>query len=249
MDAPSCRPAGYSPMVSCRTSLAWMAVIALTSAGVPCPGEMIVLKDGQVHVGFVKSEEPAAIRLTGGSASGATEVVIPRVGVERRCRGEEEKRRIQECEDSGILEQWTAGYFQAGLEDTADRCLDRIFESDAARVTEPKAVGMEAFRTYWNRMVLRRRAAGVAESDAAELLRVAKWARKAGLAEEARDYIAGPAARIVNRWRFPRWRRNGECGWTPGFVSTSRRRCRPRWAANRFRMKALRTLPVRTWSF
>lgn len=176
-------------MSSGRTLAVRIAVAAAVFAGHPCLGEMIVQEDEQIQVGRIIAESPSSLRLLTGSASGATEIIIRREEVEKRLRGEDELSCIRECLNTTELGRWTTGYYFAGLEDTADRCLNRLLELDASLSAEPKMVGAEAFRAYWNRAILQRRVTGEDQQNSVPLLRAARWARKAGLEEEARDFL------------------------------------------------------------
>ncbi|MBN2559878.1 MAG: hypothetical protein JXQ75_02985 [Phycisphaerae bacterium] len=169
---------------------AWIAAIAL-SVGVVgfCSADMVVLAGGKVHVGLIKSDEAGVVLLATGDESGSDTLEIPRSEIIGSCRGIEEAERIRECKDPASLERWAAGYFHTGLEDFAGQCLLRALELDASIGVEPRKKGAESFRLFWNRTVFRRRAAGLSTQDAPGLLEAARWAREAGLVEDARYYL------------------------------------------------------------
>jgi hypothetical protein len=177
-------------MPGCLKRFGSTVTIAVTLwAGGPAAAEMIILSGGRVRVGRITSEDSKAIRLRTGSTSGVREVTIPRGRIRQILRGTEEADHIRSGRDLPSLRRWVEGYFHAGLEDSATRCLQRALDLDPSVGRRPKKKGAEGFLLFWNRTVLRRRADQLTQGGPAGLLEVAKWAHEAGLAGEAQGYL------------------------------------------------------------
>lgn len=167
--------------------LVWVALAAVAWGVSTARGDMIVTVDGGVKVGRIVRERQGEIRLKTGSASSTKGrvITIARDGVRTIYRGLDEERRIDACRSAPQSARWAAGYFHAGLEIPAARCARRALTLDPSLgKLSPKAAS-KPFRLFWHRVALQQREAAVPKRDGRGRLRLARWAREVGLADDA----------------------------------------------------------------
>ncbi|MFQ5424649.1 MAG: hypothetical protein ACE5F9_11795 [Phycisphaerae bacterium] len=166
------------------------AVVTVLAWGAgPGRADLIEMGDGSVRVGRVVSKDAGSIRLKTGTAERSIEVDVPRGQVKVIHTGLDEADGIDACKSAGQLSRWAAGYFQGGLEISAARCIRRAMELDDSMGSRARSDGAEAFRGFWNGIVLRRLEARVSRRDGKARLKLARWAWDAGLAEDAGRFL------------------------------------------------------------
>jgi len=188
-------------------------------------GDLVVLRNGEIHAGRA-AEEAGSLNILTGTPHGLKTVTVPWAEVRNVWRGEEEARAVRDCPTAGLLKTWSAGYFWAGLEESAAGCIRRALELEATLDADPLQEGDPSFRSFWNRRVLAYRELRLREAGADLLLETARWAKQADLSGEAIDYLrrawradrdSVAVRRIAEEWNvyLGPWRR---LDLTPGLV-------------------------------
>ncbi|MFH1417889.1 MAG: hypothetical protein ABII12_06345 [Planctomycetota bacterium] len=150
---------------------------------------MVETVDGKLCVGRILSEGDDAIQLKTGGESGPRTLKLPRDRIARVFKAAEEHGRIDACGDVTALNEWSAGYYHAGEETSAARCIKRVLVLDASIGEKPRRAGTSDYRLFWNRLVFGERTTSLDKPPTATLVKHAEWAHAAGLTEETGRFL------------------------------------------------------------
>lgn len=135
-----------------------------------------------------------------GDAAARRERRLAVTEVAQHYQAADEIEYIESCKDAARLARWTAAYYRAGYESLARRCLRRALLLDQAildtplstkadRSTDAKPRPSKDFVRFWNLIILDVQAGQRNAADISALLKLARWAHRAGLKEEAAYYL------------------------------------------------------------
>lgn len=190
---PACVQTGREWLIgSLCVCIMWLAPSRAT-------GDLIRTKQEDIPCRIVLEEDGHLMLITGDAAA-RLERKLPAAEVEQHYQAADEVAQIESCKDAAKLTRWTAAYYRAGYESLARRCLRRAMDLDRAildtplsgradRTAEAKPRPSKDFVRFWNLIVLDVKAGQRNVSDIPGLLKIARWAHRAGLKEEAAYYL------------------------------------------------------------
>lgn len=166
------------------------ATFLVTVLTEPSRADLVRLTGGRYHAGQIVEESPTLVRLKTGSSTGPAVISIPSQEISQIYRTLEEVKQIDQCESASELKQWAAAYYHAELRISANQCIERAWRLNPAIGRNPlDGDSDDGFRAFWNRLILKKLAAALENPDSKNLVTLARWAREAGLKNEAAFYL------------------------------------------------------------
>lgn len=182
----------------CFVITAWCCWLAMSSPPTAY-GDLVLTTDGKTIPCRLLGENDEGLRVVTGDPAGPREILLTHAALAARLQGAEEIKHIEACDDASKLSAWSAAYYHAGYETLARRALRRALALDRKLGDQPLTVKADAsargptpamrYARFRNLAVARDRVASLTDKDAAGLVSAAKWARRAGLTEEAAHYL------------------------------------------------------------
>ena len=178
------------PTQSLRFGLA-----AVTLLAIPVHAELIKLKGKETIACRVIETTDLETRVITSKSGERRELVIPNQSIVKRIHGSEEIASIETNRNAASLSDWAASYYHASLEMLAKRCIRGALALKPQLGAKPRTLAAGAgrkvgeFVNFWNRIVLQARADAAKTRDVTEHMAVAKWAKEAGLNEDAAYYL------------------------------------------------------------
>lgn len=175
------------------------AGIAIITAARASADIIQTIQDEEI-VGRVTQGADGMLTVISGDASGRKERRLAPSEVKQRWQAADELERIEATKEVARLARWTAAYYRAGYETLAKRCMRRAMTLDKAFAdapvttrTDPALFGGarpgKDFSRFWNLVILDEMDDRLAPGDIGELLKIAAWANRAGLKQEAAYYL------------------------------------------------------------
>lgn len=149
--------------------------------------DLVLLKDGRWQPCRIVKEQVRTYLLK--TAEGVGAQTLRKSEVKEVYREVEEAQQIGRCRDLGRLRRWAAAYHGIGLEPQAIQCIRQAWKLDSNVGQSPLQQGKRGFRDFWNRVILKERAAALTGPRVGVLADLARWAHDANLDEEAADYL------------------------------------------------------------
>jgi len=178
------------PIHSLRFGLA-----AITLLAMPVRAELIKLRGKETIACRVIEVTDLETRVITSESGERRELRISNQTIVKRIHGSEEIAGIENNRSAASLSDWAASYYHAGLEMLAKRCIRGALALKPQLGAKPRTATPGAARNvgdfvnFWNRIVLQARADAADSRDVAEHMTVAKWAKEAGLNEDAAYYL------------------------------------------------------------
>lgn len=203
-----------------KSSLSVIVAIVLLQS-LPVRAELLKLKGKGTVACRIVEQGPNDTRLITSDGTGRTELLVSNADIIQRLQGSDEIGAIESNKDATQLSNWATSYYFAGFEILAKRCIRGALVSDRQIGAKPrKAAGARGkpddFSLFWNRVVLRAKTEATADRDVAAIIASAKWAKDAGLSDEASfqlrkawslDPSQTETVRLANEWgiSLERW--------------------------------------------
>lgn len=151
--------------------------------------DLVILNDGKSYAGRIIDDQPAMIVIKTGDSLRRATITLSRLDIQQVYRDVDEVQEIGRCQNSSQLRSWSAGYFQAGDEPLAGQCARRAWKLSRAIGDEPIHRGSEAFKAFWNRLILREKESVIGVPKNRGFAALARWAHDAKLEDYAAAYL------------------------------------------------------------
>lgn len=151
--------------------------------------DLVILNDGKSYAGRIIDDQPAMIVIKTGDSFRRATITLSWLDIQQVYRDVDEVQEIGRCQNSSQVRSWSAGYFQAGDEPLAGQCARRAWKLSPAIGDKPIRRGSEAFRAFWNRVILKEKESGIAAPKSRGFAALARWAHDAKLEDEAASYL------------------------------------------------------------
>lgn len=209
------------PTHSLRFGLAAVTLLAL-----PVRAELIKLKGKETIACRIIESTDLETKVITAESGERRELVISNQSIVKRIHGSEEIASIENNRSAASLSDWAASYYHASLEMLAKRCIRGALALKPQLGAKPRPLAAGAgrkvgdFVSFWNRIVLQAKADAANTRDVAEHMAVAKWAKEAGLNEDAAFFLRKAWSMAPDSSRRVAWPSTGACRWSDGCRST-----------------------------
>jgi len=200
-----------------RIALVWV----VAALGLPAAwGDVVLLKDGTRYEGRIVAEDAATVTLEISRHGIRLKRRFDRQDIEQVTLGEEPSRaqptasvieKIKQADSVEELQRLGARFFRKKEPEAAAQCVVKACARDPSLLDAVVPLAPPEWKTFWHAQVLKLRETKLPAGDAAARLELAKWAHRAGLADDAQRLLARAlrldpslteAQELANRWRI-----------------------------------------------